>query len=90
MGSLKRKLKRTKQKKAKKKMNEQLGLFDKMPDECLTCRKPYDKKSKEHVQTWRVVVREREDRVHLYCPTCWGKAIEFIDRMEEAENDTTI
>ena len=86
MGSLKRKLKRTGQKKAKKKMNQQLGLFDKTPSECMTCRKPYDKKLKEHVQTWRVVVREKEKRVHLYCPVCWEKAINFIENMEK-END---
>ena len=59
-------------------------MFDKLEDHCAACEKPFDKKSKEHVSTWNVVVREKEDVVRLYCPECWGKANKLI---EEIQND---
>jgi hypothetical protein len=59
-------------------VGEKLGLFDKIPKECLTCMKPFDKKDKQMVMSWSVVVREDEGVVRLYCPTCWKKAQDFI------------
>ena len=59
-------------------VDEKLGLFDKIPEECLTCMKPFDKKDKQMVMNWSVVVREKEGTVRLYCPTCWKKAQDFI------------
>ena len=56
MGSLKRKMARNKAKQAKKDLKQKIGLFDQLGDECLTCQKPFDKKSKEHAQTWFVAV----------------------------------
>tara|TARA_Y100000748_G_C15395456_1_gene449251 strand:- start:108 stop:371 length:264 start_codon:yes stop_codon:yes gene_type:complete len=87
MGSLKRKISRKKKKKAEKKFKDQIALFDKLEDNCLTCGKPYDKKSEEHVKSWRVVVREQEGQVRLYCPTCWGKAMSFIEKMEKDDDN---
>jgi|TARA_R110000824_G_scaffold382982_2_gene576323 hypothetical protein len=87
MGSLKRKLERKQQKKDKKlekEMSKKMMMFDKLEDHCAACEKPFDKKSKEHVSTWNVVVREKEDVVRLYCPECWGKANKLI---EEIQND---
>jgi len=87
MGSLKRKLERKSNKKvekAEKKMAKQLMMFDKLGDSCAACEEPYDKESKEHVTTWKVVVREKEKIVRLYCPECWGKANKLI---EEIQND---
>ena len=49
MGSLERKLQRKKEKQAKKDMKQKMGLFDKLENECLTCQRPFDKKSKEPV-----------------------------------------
>ena len=91
MGSLKRKILRNKTKKIKKdvekQMKRQLMMFDKLKDECASCEKPYDKKSKEHAMTWNVVVREKEEKVNLYCPECWDKANKIIkdfnDRQEQ-------
>ena len=60
------------------KVEEKLGLFDKIPKECLTCMKPFDKANKQMVMSWSVVVRETEGVVRLYCPTCWKKAQDFI------------
>ena len=87
MGSLKRKILRNKTKKIKKdiakQMKRQLMMFDKLEDECAACKKPYDKKSKEHAMTWNVVVREKEDVVRLYCPECWDKANELIKEIQD-------
>jgi len=91
MGSLKRKISRKKAKREKKEfekvMKQQLMMFDKLGTECAACNKPYDKKSKEHAMTWRVVVREKEEVVRLYCPACWDKANKII---EEYNNDFRI
>ena len=87
MGSLKRKLARKKAKAAKKRMSQQLSMFDALEDECAACQKEFDKKSKEHVSTWNVVAREKEKIVRLYCPECWEKANKLI---EEIQNDFRI
>tara|TARA_R110001583_G_scaffold11297_3_gene51384 strand:- start:1047 stop:1364 length:318 start_codon:yes stop_codon:yes gene_type:complete len=90
MGSLKRKLKRNiekTQKKAEKKMEKKLMMFDMLDDACAACDAPFDKKLKEHVTTWNVVVREKEKIVRLYCPACWDKANNLI---EEIQNDLRV
>ena len=90
MASVSRKLQRKKQKEAKKDMEEKIGLFHKIPDNCTMCEKSFDKKDKDQVKSWRVVVREKEQRVNLYCPTCWDHANELLESMmkdmEEKEN----
>jgi len=87
MGSLKRKMARTKTKRFKKdfkkQMKRQLMMFDKLKDECAACEKPFDKKSKEHAATWKVVVREEEEVVRLYCPECWDEANELIKEIQD-------
>ena len=64
-------------------MEKKLGLFHKIPDKCLTCDEPFDKKDKEMVMKWNVVVREEEGKVRLYCPTCWDKATQFAKEVHE-------
>ena len=69
---------------------EKVALFGKLEDECLVCEEPFDKKNKEMVMSWNVVVREKEEKVNLYCPTCWERAqsvIEQARKMVEANND---
>ena len=85
MGSIKRKMARKRAKRLKKDMKDQLLMFDKLPDNCLACEKEFDKKSKEHVMTWSVVVREEEKVVRLYCPECWGMAKNLIKQVQENE-----
>jgi len=87
MGSLKRKIARNKASRAKKEIKEQLMMFDKIGDKCDACEKDFDKKSKEQAMTWKVVVREKEKVVRLYCPECWDKAIKLI---KEVENDLRV
>jgi hypothetical protein len=47
----------------------------------MVCAEPFDRKNKEQVKTWSVVVREKESVVRVYCPSCWAKAKEIIDQL---------
>ena len=90
MGSLARKMRRKRARKfAKqftKQLKKQMKMMGSMPDECLACKKAFDRKSKEHADTWKVVVRKKTEQTNLYCPECWDTAMEMIKEMEE-END---
>jgi hypothetical protein len=79
MTSLAKKLRRKKEKDAKKEFSKKAGLFNKLEDECLVCEKDFDKKNKDMVMTWSVVVSG--DSVRLYCPECWGAAINVVKTM---------
>lgn len=52
---------------------KQVSLMINLPTECLTCRKSYDKKSKEMAMTWFVEVFNEQKKVDLYCPECQEK-----------------
>ena len=73
------KIKNKKSKKLEKELSKKMGLFDKTPDHCLTCLAPLDRESREMVTSWYVVVREKEEKVNLYCPSCWEKANKFLE-----------
>lgn len=62
-----------KQDAASRQLTERLTQFNKLPDECLACETPFDKKSKKMALTWNVVVKD-DDTVRLYCPECWAMA----------------
>ena len=78
-----------KQRAAEKEMAQKISMFDRMPEECLLCEKPFDKRDKDMVMSWIVVVREEEDKVNLWCPECWTNAQtilhDFAERIEENE-----
>ena len=76
-----RKRRINKSKKQKTELEQKLGLFDLLPEECMVCAEPFDRKNKEQVKTWSVVVREKESVVRVYCPSCWAKAKEIIDQL---------
>ena len=83
-----RKIKRNKEKRAKKEIKEKMNMFSRMPNECLACLTPFDKTDKQQVSDWYVVVREAEKKVNLYCPDCWGKARQVVEQYhKEAENE---
>ena len=65
-------------------LHEKISLFGKMPDHCMICQEDFDKMDKEQVMSRNVVVREKEDRVNLYCPQCWEKSLKFIEEIQEA------
>jgi hypothetical protein len=87
MGNFTRKLRRNQKKAAEKELKKQLSLFDKAPAECAACVRPFDKKSREHVATWNVVVREKESVVRLYCPECWNLAKKIIEDVEKTNDN---
>ena len=76
--------------KKKAAVEKKLGLFDKLPKQCTNCDKPFDKKDKKMSMTWTVVVREKENKVNLYCPKCWGDAQKFIKEMKEKLHENKI
>ena len=82
-----RKLKRQKitkkKRKAEKELATKVALFDQIPEKCLTCNKPFDKLDREQVMSWNVVVRQQEEKVHLYCPQCWDSAQKVIKQYME-------
>ncbi len=84
MSSLSKKIRREKEKEAKKELQKKVGLFNKLPDHCLACQKDFDKKNKKMVMTWNVVVRSDTEIVRLYCPECWSTAKKVVK--ETADN----
>ena len=85
--SIERKLRRKQAKKGKKKAEKELAakvaLFGNLPNKCLTCEAPFDKLNREQVMSWNVVVRQKEEKVNLYCPECWNNAQETIKKYME-------
>jgi len=91
MSNMKKSLRRKKNKKKKKEIQTKIALFDKLSDECLTCGEHFDKRNEEQVREWNVVVRNKEEKVNLYCPTCWSSAIDILDDFKkhlEDKNDS--
>ncbi len=86
VSSLKKKLKRKQEKEAKKDLQEKAGLFNKLGEECLVCQKDFDKKNKEMVMSWSVIVKE--DTVRLYCPECWDRANNLIKEIKDGYTNT--
>jgi len=87
MSGAKRKIQRAKKKKAEKELQEKMNMFDKLGNECLACKEPFDRENKEQVQSWNVVVRKKENKVNLYCPECWTKAKDIIEEFTRRQND---
>ena len=83
MSSSLRKIKRSVKKQKEKDLSEKIGLFDKISDNCLVCSKEFDRKDKDMVSSWYVVVREEKQKVNLYCPDCWTKAINLVKHFNE-------
>lgn len=73
--------------KKKPDLEKKVGLFDKLPKQCTNCDKPYDKTNKEMAKTWTVVVREKQNKVNLYCPKCWSDAQKMITELKEKINE---
>ncbi len=77
----------TKSNKDKQKdLKQKLNMFDRLPDHCLTCNSPFDRKSKEQVQSWFVVVKNETQTVNLYCPECWNKATKLVEEYYGEKN----
>tara|TARA_R100000008_G_C3555529_1_gene152954 strand:- start:655 stop:945 length:291 start_codon:yes stop_codon:yes gene_type:complete len=87
MSKLDRKIRRLaakkKKKLAEKEMAEKVALFDQLPDSCLVCEKAFDKKDREVVSSWYVIVRNEEQKVNLYCPDCWQRALNTVQDLKQ-------
>ena len=83
MTSFDRKLKRTASRKMAKEIKRNMGnllnqqieskmkAFSRIPDECQTCAKPFDKKSREQVFSWMMEINKEEEVYNLFCPSCY-------------------
>lgn len=68
-------------------MAEKMIMFDRLPDECSACDKEFDKKNRDMVFSWNVVVRNDEQQVRLYCPNCWDSAQKAVEQVYGEIND---
>jgi hypothetical protein len=70
---------------AQDKMEKQIGLFDKIPDNCLSCQKSYDKTNKQMAMKWTVIIKEQDpdNPVRLYCDICWDTAQKVLSEYNE-------
>ena len=62
---------------AQEKMATQVAQFGKLPQACDACQKEFDKKNKEMVLSWSVVVKQ--EVVRLFCPECINKTEEALN-----------
>ena len=62
---------------AQEKMADQVALFGRLPEMCNICQKEFDKKDRDMVNSWSVVVKQ--EVVRLFCPECINKAKEVIN-----------
>jgi len=77
------KQKKKSHKQTQRDLQQKMNMFDLLPENCLTCLEPFDKKNKEQVQSWFVVVKSEKQTVRLYCPDCWQKAQELVQDFRE-------
>ena len=73
---IQRKIKRAKKKQQERELKEKIGMFSKLEDSCLVCEKLFDKQDKKMVQSWYVIVNKKKEKVNLYCPECWQRAVD--------------
>lgn len=71
-----------------KDLKQKLNMFDRLPENCLTCNKPFDRKNREQVMSWFVVVKNAEQKCNLYCPDCWDKATKLVQDYYGEKNAT--
>jgi hypothetical protein len=62
---------------ATQELSTKVAQFNKLPECCMACKKDFDKKDKEMVNTWSVVVKQ--DVVRLFCPECIKKTQEALN-----------
>ena len=58
-------------------LSNKVAQFSKLPEGCMACKKDFDKKDKEMINTWSVVVKQ--DIVRLFCPEYIKKTQEALD-----------
>ena len=56
--------------------SDKISQFNKLPEQCSACEKDFDRRNREMLQSWNVVVRQ--EVVRLFCPDCVNKAQNVI------------
>ncbi len=72
--------------KPEQEMAEKVSLFGMLPDSCSACQKSFDKKDKDMVFSWSVVVHNETETVRLFCPECIEKTKEIVDGRDRSES----
>jgi len=72
-----RKLENQMGKDASENLAEKIFQFNKLSEQCRACQKGFDKKDKDMVQSWNVVVKQ--ETVRIFCPECIKKTQEIIN-----------
>jgi hypothetical protein len=70
---------------AEKTISQKVALFGFLPDKCDTCYESFDKKDKEMVTSWSVVIHQEAEKVRLFCPACVGKAKKVFKEKENVD-----
>ncbi len=88
---LKRAAKKKKEKKLSQeqdqKMRNQMNMFDRLPKVCNTCDEVFPKTREAHM-SWKVVVRNEEQQVRLFCPACLEKAAKLVEEQNASKQET--
>jgi hypothetical protein len=58
--------------------SDKISQFNKLPEQCTTCEKGFDRQDREMLQSWNVVVRQ--EVVRLFCPECMDKAKQVVEK----------
>ena len=70
---------------AEKQLANKVTLFGLLPDQCSACQESFDKKNKEMVATWSVVVHQETEKVRLFCPMCIDKAKKVTEEKQNGD-----
>ena len=63
-------------------MTDKIAMFGKLPKKCSACEKSFDKTDREMVFSWKVVVKEKEQVVRLFCPDCHDIATKVVNNAD--------
>lgn len=66
------------------KLAQKFFQFEQLPEQCTACAEPFDKKDRDMVQSWSVVVKQ--DTVRLFCPECIRKTKEALENVKNTED----
>lgn len=72
---------------AQERMSTQMDQFGKLPQKCDACQEPFDKKDKDMIQSWSVVVKQ--EVVRLFCPHCIKKTQEALENVSKENIQTS-
>jgi len=78
-----RKLENQMGKDASENLAEKIFQFNKLPESCSACDKGFDKRNKDMVQSWNVVVRQ--EVVRIFCPQCIKKTQEVLNERKKTK-----